>query len=112
MRPYSQPSTQVGAGFKPALLPVTRHDNLVSVARSSYHQTEFLHSGNAVQEANLKPLASPPTIVVLGGINMDLIAVSPRLPQPGETAMRSSSTPLRAARTPTRRWLLQGWEPT
>ena len=30
-------------------------------------------------------MASPPTIVVLGGINMDLIAVSPRLPEPGET---------------------------
>ena len=26
-----------------------------------------------------------PTIVVLGGINMDLIAVTPRLPHPGET---------------------------
>ena len=28
---------------------------------------------------------SPPVIVVLGGINMDLIGVAPRLPQPGET---------------------------
>ena len=28
---------------------------------------------------------SPPVIVVLGGINMDLIGVAPRLPRPGET---------------------------
>ena len=28
---------------------------------------------------------SAPTIVVLGGINMDLIATAPRLPMPGET---------------------------
>ncbi|MCH8206661.1 MAG: ribokinase [Chloroflexi bacterium] len=29
----------------------------------------------------------PPTIVVLGGINMDLIGVTPRLPLPGETVI-------------------------
>ena len=28
-----------------------------------------------------------PTVVVLGGINMDLIGVAPRLPAPGETVM-------------------------
>jgi ribokinase len=31
--------------------------------------------------------AKPPTIVVLGGINMDLIGVAPRLPMPGETVI-------------------------
>jgi ribokinase len=29
----------------------------------------------------------PPTIVVLGGINMDLIGITPRLPGPGETVV-------------------------
>ena len=29
----------------------------------------------------------PPTVVVLGGINMDLIGVAPRLPRPGETVI-------------------------
>ena len=34
--------------------------------------------------------ARPPTIVVLGGINMDLIAVAPRLPTSGETVVGES----------------------
>jgi len=32
-------------------------------------------------------LSKQPTVVVLGGINMDLIGVTPRLPAPGETVM-------------------------
>ena len=31
--------------------------------------------------------AKPPTIAVLGGINMDLIGVAPKLPSPGETVI-------------------------
>ena len=31
--------------------------------------------------------SGPPTVVVLGGINMDLIGVAPRLPAPGETVV-------------------------
>ncbi|MCH7787399.1 MAG: hypothetical protein IIC22_07800 [Chloroflexi bacterium] len=34
--------------------------------------------------------ARPPTIVVLGGINMDLIAVAPKLPTAGETVVGDS----------------------
>ena len=32
-------------------------------------------------------IGNRPTVVVLGGINMDLIGVTPRLPAPGETVM-------------------------
>ena len=32
----------------------------------------------------------PPTIVVLGGINMDLIAIAPKLPTSGETVVGES----------------------
>ena len=39
------------------------------------------------QEAGMANLAKRPRIVVLGGINMDLIAIAPRLPSPGETVV-------------------------
>ena len=35
----------------------------------------------------MTPPGRRPTVVVLGGINMDLIGVAPRLPAPGETVM-------------------------
>ncbi len=35
----------------------------------------------------MTPTGKRPTVVVLGGINMDLIGVTPRLPAPGETVM-------------------------
>ena len=35
----------------------------------------------------MSPPPDPPMIVVLGGINMDLIGVAPRLPVQGETVI-------------------------
>ena len=48
-------------------------------------------------------MADRPRIVVLGSINMDLVATTPALPQPGETVMGdAASRPCRGARGRTR----------
>ena len=47
-------------------------------------------------------MADRPRIVVLGSINMDLVATTPALPQPGETVMGSSFATLPGARARTR----------
>ena len=43
-----------------------------------------------------------PRIVVLGSINMDLVATTPALPQPGETVMGDGFATLPGARGQTR----------
>ena len=47
-------------------------------------------------------MANRPRIVVLGSINMDLVATTPALPQPGQTVMGDGFATLPGARARTR----------
>lgn len=48
-------------------------------------------------------------VVVVGSLNMDLVARAQRLPRAGETLPGESFLPCRAARAPTRLWPWRGW---
>ena len=53
----------------------------------------------------------PVGVVVLGGINMDLVAIAPRFPEAGETVVGSRFMTYPGGKGATRRWPRHVWAP-